>query len=276
MVDGSFRESFYAIDFFGKQALPKDDYELTWVEYYDRVKPELEDLISKYPNFKILTLKRDGEYHSSYCFNAGIMASSGELMVIPDADVIVEENFLDKIWQEHQENNKLVMYLYRYNELEKDHVPKIDLKHLQQVCVLTNPSNYGGCLTVRRKWLEAINGYEQHPLFGTGFHANGRDIYVRFKGLGLHVMWHPELKLYHPWHPSTLAQSSTYESQGIIIKYREIKLLTTAFQGIDPTRNLELPESLLDELETLKRKQERKTAPSVKHQFFLVEVLQFC
>ena len=40
MVDGSFRESFHAIDFFGNQTF--DDFELLWVEYYDRIDPRLQ------------------------------------------------------------------------------------------------------------------------------------------------------------------------------------------------------------------------------------------
>jgi hypothetical protein len=268
MVDGLFRESFHSIDFFGTQTLSQEDYELIWVEYYDRVNPKLKEKISKYPNFKIITLNRNRneEYHSSYCFNKGIIESKGKLLVIPDADVVVEENFLEQVWKEHQDNNQLVMYIYRYNEPEQKHRQEVDLKHLQDVCILTNPSNYGGCLTVRKEWLLAINGYEQHPVFGTGFHANGLDIYTRLKALGLQVMWHPELKLYHPWHSSTLAQNPAYQYQKVVIEYRAKNLITVSYQGIDSNHDSEMPQILLEELENVKAKQALKNVSSKEEQ----------
>jgi hypothetical protein len=256
MVDGSFRESYHSIDFLGKQTIPADDYELLWVEYYDKVKSELAEEISKYPNFRVITLEKEGPYHSSYCFNAGIRASRGELIFIPDADVVVEDYFLEKAWAGHQANDKLVMYFYRYNEFEKDHLPEVNIEHLQKVCVLTNPSNYGGCLSVRKKWLLEINGYEQHPTFGSGFHANGLDVYTRLKNLGLHVKWHPELRLYHPWHLGALVPPPFYNSykiQKIVINYRAVTLATKPFQGIDFTQNSELPADLAAKIEAVTR-----------------------
>ena len=256
MVDGSFRESFHSVDFFGKQTLPSDDYELLWVEYYDRVSPALEQKVSQYPNFRIITLKRDGLYHSSYCFNAGICAGRGELIVIPDADVVVEEHFLETVWQDHQANDKLVMYIHRYDEPEENHFNEVRIEHLRNVCVLTNPSNYGGCLSVRKKWLLKINGYEQHPLFGSGDHANGMDVYTRLKNLGLQVKWHPGLKLYHPWHPFTLRFALAYKIQQAIIDYRAVKLAAVPFQGIDSALNSEIPQELIEKVEDVKRRHE--------------------
>lgn len=253
MVDGSFRESFHSLDYFGTQSLSPDDFELLWIEYYDNVHPELVQIAERYSNFRIITLNRRGAYHSSYCFNAGIVASRGELLIIPDADVMVETDFIERIWEDHQENESLVMYVYRYDEMEGDHLPKVDLQHLRDVCVLTNPSNFGGCLTVRRKWLLEINGYEQHLLFSSGFHANGYDVYTRLKCLGLHVKWHPRLKLYHLWHPNTLVDSANYKSQRIMIEYRARNLMSTAFEGIDSERNVDMPDDLIETLSAIER-----------------------
>lgn len=253
MVDGSFRESFHSIDFFGKQTIPQDDYELVWVEYYDEVNHALAEKVSQYPNFRIATLGEEGLYHSSYCFNAGIRASKGELIVIPDADVVVEEYFLERLWEDHHANDKLVMYFYRYNESEKDHLPEVNIEHLQKVGVLTNPSNYGGCLSVRKKWLWEINGYEQHTIFASGDHANGLDVYTRLKNHGLHVKWHPELKLYHPYHYGTLRWALSLTLQHIVIDYRTRNLATLPFRGFCRTKNSELPTDLAEQIEAAKR-----------------------
>lgn len=248
MVDGSFRESFHSVDFFGNQTFPKDEYELLWVEYYDKVNPYLAEKISKYSNFQIITLKRGGGYHSSYCFNAGILGSQGELLVIPDADQVVESNFLEIVYKVHQTDDKLAMYICRYDEPKEKHIQKIAIERLRKACLLKNPQNYGGCLTVRKKWLLEINGYEQHPIFGTGDHANGRDVYTRLKNLGLQIMWHPELKLFHPWHPETLRAAPMHKVQQVFINYRSLSLDRLPFQGIDSTKNSEPPKHLAAEI----------------------------
>jgi len=254
MVDGNFREKFHSIDFFRKQTFPLSDFELLWIEYYEKANPFLEEKIAKLPNFRVLTLGKKGIYHSSYCFNAGILASRGEVLVIPDADVVVEKDFLEKVWQEHQANDKLVMYIHRYNEPEEVHMAELTLEHLKKMCRLTNPTNYGGCLTIRKRWLLEINGYEQHPVFSSGEHANGWDVYTRLKNLGLHVKWHPGLKLYHPWHHGTLRAAPSYKLQHVIIDHRALSLATSAFQGINPLKNCEPPPALIDQIEAEKIK----------------------
>jgi hypothetical protein len=100
-----------------------------------------------------------------------------------------------------------------------------------------------------------INGYEQHPVFGTGFHANGLDVYTRLKNLGLHVMWHPELKLYHPWHASTLAKADSYGLQQTVIRHRALSKDVLAFQGIDSARNREVPATLSARLASARQRE---------------------
>jgi len=254
MIDGSFRESFHCVDFFCNQTLPEKAFELIWVEYYDRVSPELDKRINKYSNARLILLGNKGLYHSSYCFNAGIKASKGKLIFIPDADVAVEPFFLEQAAEEHKRNEKLVMYFYRGEEPQDKHQPKAELSHLKEVCKLVNPSNYGGCISVRKKWFLEINGYEQHPVFGSGFHANGLDLYTRFKNLGLHIMWHPRLLLYHPWHPLNAAGFPVWEVQKTIVNYRALALTYLAFQGIDPVKNREMPSELTENLNQAKKK----------------------
>lgn len=254
MVDGGFRESYHAIDFFCNQTIPAEDYELLWVEYYDKINPQLQQEIDKYPNARIILLNQTGEYHSSYCFNAGIEAAQGELILIPDADLVVERDLLQRVWDEHQTDDRLVMYLFRYEEPEDQHTETVALEHLRKVGYLRSPSNFGACLTVRKHWLLEINGYEQHPVFGTGFHANGADVNTRFKNLGLHIMWHPDIRIYHPWHLMTKANDVAYRYQEVVIHHRAVTLNTTAYQGIDPTKDQPFP-VILEEKLAQKRQQ---------------------
>ena len=161
MVDGSFRERYESIDFMAGQDMPTEDFELIWVEYYDTIALDLQRRIDARPGFRAVALGRTGTYHSSYCFNHGIAEARGELVVIPDADVIAEPDFLQNVWRDHQASDRLVTYYHRHNEPKDKHTDTIELDHLRAVCELTNPSNHGACLSVRRHWLDEINGYEQ-------------------------------------------------------------------------------------------------------------------
>jgi hypothetical protein len=244
MVDGSFRERYDSIDFMARQDFPAEDYELIWVEYYDAIAPDLRRRIEsadQHRNFRAVALGRTGTYHSSYCFNRGIAEARGGLVVIPDADVIAEPGFLSAVWRDHQESDRLVTYYHRYNEPKESHAETVGLDHLRNVCELTNPANHGACLSVRKKWLIEINGYEQSPIFATGFHANDKDVYARLCGLGLMVRWNPDVKLFHPWHDMTGEVTPHYTPQHDVVSWRGRTLSTLPFAGLDPARDTAPP-----------------------------------
>jgi len=88
MIDGQFREKTYGAEYFSRQDFPENEFEVIWVEFYTKV-PEH---VRAQKNVKVVTLNNpdDKMYHSSYCFNRGIVEAKGELIVIPDADQIVK------------------------------------------------------------------------------------------------------------------------------------------------------------------------------------------
>jgi hypothetical protein len=254
LVDGSFRGHFALIDALKRQTFAAVDFEVLWIEYFAALKLELIEKLKGQSNFQAVTLKGQGVYHSSYCFNRGITQARGALLVILDADVLIEANFLESVWKEHQANDQLVMYVYRMDEPKRASGVCFDLDFLKKFCVLTNPENYGGCLTVRKNWLLSINGYEQHELLRGTAHANGRDLYTRFKNLGLPVKWHPELRLYHPWHPHPPGFKDGYLLQHVLIRHRAANLDVLPYKGIDPTLDREIPHSLQALLDAEKMK----------------------
>ena len=235
MIDGSFRENTFGAEYFCKQDFPSNEFEVIWVEFYEKANPT----VYKHPAVQVICLnKHPGTtYHSSSCFNEGIKRARGEVIIIPDADVIVTPDFIQKTWDIHQAYEKLVVYGYRYNEVDTNPLQALTFEELRQKCVLTNPTNYGGCLTVRKKWLMAINGYDQTPIFETGFHANGRDMYTRLRNYGLAIQWEPSLRLYHPRHPFTAEQAPAYEKQRKLINWRSKNMEYLPFEGIDPMLN---------------------------------------
>jgi hypothetical protein len=248
MVDGGFRDRFHAVDSFCSQDLEPGAYEVLWVEHSDRVRPDLRELERRYPHFRVLCLGRRLPYHSSFCFNAGIAAARADVVFIPDGDVLVAPDFLGRALEEHRADDRLVLYFYRIEEPQSAAGGPADIDQVKRTGRIANASNYGGCLSVRRSWLEAINGYEQHPLFALGNHCNDIDVHARLKILGLHVAWHPELMLYHPWHPGTgrwhgtTVGESLWKLQSVLTQCRASDLEPVALRGIDPARDRVLPE----------------------------------
>ncbi len=267
MVDGNFRERFHLIDFLNTQTMPLEDYEIIWVEFYGKAKEELR--LKKNVKIVILGNIQETEYHSSRCFNEGIRRSRGEITVIPDADIVVEPTFLETIYKEHLKCEKLVMYFRRWDESREIHDKKASykLQYLRKNCRHTNPGNYGGCLTVRKKWLLEINGYEEDHAFSSGFHANGLDVYTRLCNLGLHIMWNPSEKIYHPWHPQTLVASQRYDAQHSITRKRQYNLSYLCNYGIDASKNKsekDVAEVVGKEREGVVRKLKRFVATRLK------------
>lgn len=256
MIDGSFRENIFGAEYFSCQDFAIDEHEILWVEHSARAHPDLD----RFPRVRVITLDRPGTYHSSYCFNRGIAEAKGDVLVIPDADQIVPPDFLRRVWELHEAHDALAVYGYRWDEQQSGDLRSFDLEELARVCVLRNPTNYGGCLTVRRKWLEEINGYEQHPVFQGGFHANGKDIHARLRALGLAIQWHPKLRLYHPWHEFTLRHTAEQRVQEKVIDWRGRQLQYLAFDGIDPTRNLVAGGEVAELLEAGTRAVEKELA----------------
>ena len=262
MVNGGFRERFHLIDCLNNQTLPKKQYELIWVECFDKVSPVLQTK----ENLKIITLNRVGHsYSMSHCFNEGIRQSTGELIVIPDGDVFVSPHFLEVIIAEHERCDELVMYFRRWDEEKKDAIDHPTIEHLDSVCKIRNPTNYGGCLTVRKKWMLKVNGYEQNSCFEGRLYAGGLDLYTRFRNFGLLIKWHPIEKIYHPWHPGADDRYTgrNIEAQWEIIRRREKSLKYLPYQGIDASFNSE-PYWLSEWLEQWHLNQKKKQSKSYR------------
>lgn len=221
MWDVMFREYFHTVDFFANQLFPKTDYEFIWVEYYSNVHPELKAKISAASNARIICLKGEGQWRLAKCINEGISHSSGEVLVIPDGDVVVEPDFLETVWDAHTKAGNLVLYFRRWDEPKDAHRPDISLEHLEKTCEMRNPSNYSGCITMRRGCWQYVNGYEEHPVFA-GPSFTGMELYTRLKNAGFPIMWHPTKKIYHPWHPNTGTPAQRIEEQSWLIKCRDL------------------------------------------------------
>jgi len=216
--DGSFREKHHTIHAFGNQSLSKDKFELIWVDYY-KANDELINQINLYPNFRILNLERPAkeQWHLGKCINAGVSVCEGNLLVIPDGDIIVDKDFLLYVYQNHLNNENLVMYHWRYEESKETYHPELSytIDHLEKNTKLLYPLNYAACYSIRKKHFKYVNGYEEHNCYsGAGMQAT--EINVRFKNAGLNIQWDKAKKTFHPWHPNTAITSQLNRTRNLL------------------------------------------------------------
>lgn len=226
--DAGFRESYHTVDYFGRQTIDKNQFEFIWADYYSTIKPELTEKIRAMGNGRTFCFDGDGRWHLGRCLNAAIRECKGDLIVIPDGDIVVEEDFLEEVARCHEKYQDLVLYFRRWDERKPDtRSKKIDLSKLMNNCRLTNPTNYGGCLTLSKKTFNHVKGYEEHLLFSEAG-ANGMELYTRLKNAGFPIMWHPTYNIYHPWHDGTSPKDTEYmrqlNLQAMLIRNRDLNI----------------------------------------------------
>ena len=226
--DGGFREQFHTVDFFCNQSLPETEYEFIWAEYYSSINSDLKGTISNYPNARAICLDLDGDWHVGKCMNRGLAASFGNHLVLIDGDIAVNRDFLEKDLEVHEQYPGTAVYYRRWDEPQAsadNQSRRKTIEYLDAHCRMMNPTNYGGCLTLGRELIEAVNGYEEHSIFA-GSGAINMELYVRLVNSGVPVMWHPSTKVYHPWHRGTIPSNKTAKIfiQKDIIKNRSLNI----------------------------------------------------
>jgi len=70
LLDWSCRERFHALDWLTSQTVPREQYELIWVELFDRVVPK-----AIHDADVVITCNQKRSYHKHKGYNAGLLES---------------------------------------------------------------------------------------------------------------------------------------------------------------------------------------------------------
>ena len=224
--DANFRENLFTVDSFFNQNIDTDIFEFIWVDYYNSNR-NVANKIKNYPRAKLITLDNPAsdQWHIGKCINAGVKNSSGDIILLIDGDIIVDDNFLEHINKVYKVGNEFVTYFRRYDESIGNSAvdSKVQIKKMGKIFHLLSVDNFAGCAAVPRNLFQAINGYETHPAFaGPGMIA--KEFYVRMKNFGAPIRWDRNKNVYHPWHPNTLGSGFQKElkEQIKILKWAKI------------------------------------------------------
>lgn len=227
LLDWSCRESLHIFHYLNQQNIPRDNYEIIWIEYYNRRSPEIQTWLencsqqSKPPildQWIVMDMPETLYYHKHLMYNIGIVLSKGEIVTICDSDAMVRPTFVETIIKSFEEDSNIALHMDEVrNNDQKFHpfdYPSFDEVEDEGAINFKNGTttglidtvdplhtlNYGACLCARRDDLIAIGGSDEH-LDYLGHVCGPYELTFRLRNLGRREFWHPSELLYHVWHP---------------------------------------------------------------------------
>lgn len=227
LLDWSCRESFHVLDYLAKQTVPRDQYEVIWIEYYNRRAPQIDQKLEECAAagrppivdwWVVMGTSKNVYYHKHLMYNIGIVLSRGDIVVICDSDAIVKDGFVETIVQSFEEEPNLVLHLDEVRNNDRRFYP-FNYPRIEEVtgegCInwekgkttglwdtedILHTRNYGACLCAVRADLISIGGADEHIDY-LGHICGPYDMTFRLVNFGKKEFWHPEEFLYHVWHP---------------------------------------------------------------------------
>lgn len=226
LLDWSCRESFHFLHYINNQIAARDQYEVIWIEYYDKQSPEIEawlkahEKLNKPPvidRWIVMDMPKECYYHKHLMYNTGILLSSGDIVVICDSDGIVKPTFIQSIVEEFSKESGIFLHLdqlrvydrkyypFTYpsiGEIEKDAVNFSDGKPfgLVDTTDVLHNRNYGACFCAKRADIISIGGADEHIDY-LGAICGPYELSFRLINAGKKEKWHQTEWTYHVWHP---------------------------------------------------------------------------
>jgi hypothetical protein len=202
LLDWSCRERFHALDWLNKQDVPRDSYEIIWVELYDRVIPEATEKADV-----VITCNQKGMYHKHMGYNVGLLESKGEIITICDSDAVFPPDFVTSVIHRFYPNGNtrapLPSVLMHYEQRTKSTYPDglSDVEGLRSFTWIDLWPNAGACMSVRREDVFRFGAFDEHRSF-RGYLCGPYDLGWRLVNAGIPEIWHDEsVCLWHFTHP---------------------------------------------------------------------------
>lgn len=221
LLDWNCRESLHGLDWLRRQDVPRDSYELIWIDLYHRVPEEALEKADY-----VVTLNQRGLYHKHKGYNEGLLLARGDLVTICDSDAVFPEDFVSSIFRKFEvtpasanadaEPRSLVLM---HHELRTNLTyPHGQFSHAAELKDAARwkwrplHPNVGACMTVRRQDAMRFGGFDEHASF-RGYLCGPYDLGWRLVNAGLPEFWHdPSVLLWHFAHPDPIASNGLLPS----------------------------------------------------------------
>lgn len=237
LLDWSVRESLHTLDYLAQQDVDRDEYEIVWIEYFNRESDDLKERISiaesvdepsPVDTWIVMEMPGDVCHHKHLMYNVGILAARGELVCFCDSDAMFRPGFVSSIFDAFDRDSEIVLH----HDQVRNHLTRLypfQFPAYEQVTgygcsqwVNGKPMglwdeddplhtrNYGSSMTARRDDLIAIGGADMH-LDYLGHVCGPYEMTFRLANYGRREVWDRNEFLYHTWHPG---QSGTVDYCG--------------------------------------------------------------
>jgi glycosyl transferase family 2 len=227
-LDWGVRESFHSLDYLDRQSVPRSEYEVIWVEFYDHLPQTLvrkveESEVRGRPLIEqwiVVGAAREVYFHKHYAYNTGIALAQGEICVVCDSDAMFPENFIARILEAFDATPGIVLHIdqirnanrafYPFNYPDTAEVISDSLtinwnghitRGLEPGADILHEANYGACMAAWRRDLLAIGGADEHIDY-LGYICGPYDMTFRLVNFGRKEVWLDDIFLIHTWHPS--------------------------------------------------------------------------
>lgn len=207
LLDWGCREQFTTLDWLLKQDVPKDQYEMIWVELYDRV---VDDVMEKAD--VVITCNQRGTYHKHKGYNAGLLQARGDLICVCDSDAVFPPNFVRSVFNSFQIGGQqlpipmvLMHYEWRTSLLYPENLSDTEsLKDSARWKWWPLIVNEGACVTVRRADAIRFGGFDEDVSY-VGYLCGPYDLAWRLVNAGWPEVWHDKsVALWHFAHPDPI------------------------------------------------------------------------
>ena len=227
LLDWSCRESLHILRYLANQTIPREEYEIIWIEYYDRRSPEIEAGIKeskkmgRFPivdQWIVMGMSHQLTFHKQLMYNIGIIAGRGRIITICDSDAMVSSSFVRSIVLSFEGNRNIVLHMDEVRNNRAKFYP-FNYPSIEQVigqgCINwkdgkttglldeedpVHTRNYGACMSAFRDDLINIGGADEHVNY-LGYISGPYEMTFRLVNAGKQEVWHQQEFLYHVWHP---------------------------------------------------------------------------
>ncbi len=200
LLDRSVRESLHVLNWLSKQDTPRENYELIWVECYNRVAPEAMEKADV-----VITCNQKGMYSTHKALNVGYLNARGQIVTNCDSDAVFPPDFITSIIKSYTSSgsNELKQIILMHDEFRNNKITYphgiSNIEEIKNYSWLPLWKNAGACTSFRKIDAIRFGGWDEHKSFRG---LAGGDLLWRLINAGIPPKWHDEsVVLYHFAHP---------------------------------------------------------------------------
>lgn len=202
LLDWECRERFSTLDWLSKQDVLREQYEIIWIELYNRI---VEEALKKAD--VVITCGQKGMYHKHIGYNIGLLHAKGEIITICDSDAIYPPNFISSILDQFNLKSaaNASSIVLMHHELRTSFFYPNNLINTEELLEKKwnwwplNP-NAGACMSVRKEDAIRFGGFDEHNSY-RGYLCGPYDLGWRLVNAGIPEIWHDSTFIWHFAHP---------------------------------------------------------------------------